>query len=137
MCELPATEDPCDYNWKAFNGSCYRWFPQIGTFLYRPANATSWSKANQTCVEEWDAELVSIHSDEENKFVWGESLIALKYADQGCLGNNILIVGNRNLNMFFFGNRKSEPKMPAKCRSVQSVPNGSVWLNTIIDRLVD
>ncbi|KAH7704715.1 hypothetical protein AAVH_28092 [Aphelenchoides avenae] len=71
VCELPAMEDPCDYGWKAFNGSCYRWFPQIGTFLYRPENATSWSKANQTCVEEWDAGLVSIHSDEENKFVWG------------------------------------------------------------------
>ncbi|KAH7705400.1 Protein Y38H6C.8, partial [Aphelenchoides avenae] len=48
VCELLATEDLCDYGWRAFNGSCYRWFPQVGTFLYPGENATSWSKANQT-----------------------------------------------------------------------------------------
>jgi len=54
----PTTD--CQAGWSAFNGNCYKFFSEEKT----------WENAKDQCVEE-QANLVSLHSEEEHQFVVG------------------------------------------------------------------
>jgi len=64
MATVCLADDPCPQFWVHFNGACYRYF----------GDRVTWAVANENCRDHYSingrADLVSIHSEQENSFAY-------------------------------------------------------------------